>query len=144
MGSDAVSEIQTVSAAPRMLGMLPAANRLFWTSGKSGRLRLLRNKATGRWIHPFWRVAEDDPGVTHEPVSGKGEVFTFTVNQHAYNPQVPPPYVIAIVQLEEQEDLRIVTNIVNCDPDKVEIGMSVRVAFEQHGEFYVPVFEPDR
>jgi uncharacterized OB-fold protein len=127
-----------------MLSLLAPTSRVFWTSGETGRLKLLKNRTTGRWIHPFWRVADDDPDVTQEPVSGKGKVFTFTVNHHTYNPQVPPPYVIAIVQLDEQEDLRIVTNIVNCDPGEVEIGMRVRVLFEQHGDIFAPLFEPDR
>jgi hypothetical protein len=138
-----MSQAQTKDPAPRMLGLLPRTNRVFWTSGADGRLSLLRSRATGRWMHPFWSVTEDDPDLDSEPVSGKGVVFTFTVNLHAYNPQVPPPYVIAIVQLPEQDDLRIATNIVNCAPDAVTIGMPVRVLFEPHGELFVPVFEPD-
>ena len=70
-------------------------------------------------------------------------MFTFTVNRHPYNPAVPLPYVIAIVELPEQEGLRFTTNIVHCEPEAVTIGMPVRVLFEQYGEIYVPVFEPD-
>jgi uncharacterized OB-fold protein len=59
---------------------------------------------------------------------------------------VPPPYVIAIVQLEEQEDLRIAANIVDCEPDSVRIGMPVEVGFERQDvddeSVYVPVFAP--
>jgi hypothetical protein len=140
---DTMPETQIAAPAPRMLSLLPPQSRIFWTSGETGRLSLLRNRTTGRWIHPFWRVADDDPEVVAEPVSGKGTVFTFTVNLHTYNPQVPPPYVIAIVQLDEQEDLRIATNIVNCDPGEIEIGMPVRVLFERQGDIFTPVFEPD-
>jgi uncharacterized OB-fold protein len=81
-----------------------------------------------------------------QPVSGRGEVFTFTVNMHPFNPMVPPPYVIAIVVLEEQPDLRVVANIVDCEPDSVYIGMPVQVAFERHDlgdeSVFVPVFTP--
>ena len=79
-----------------------------------------------------------------EATSGKGTVFTFTINRHPYNPAVPLPYVIAIVELPEQEGLRFTTNIVHCAPEDVTIGMPVRVLFEQYDEIYVPVFEPDR
>ena len=137
-----MSQTTTLSPTPRILPPLSSTTRLFWTSGKSGRLSLLRNRSTGRWIHPFWRVADDDPGVVAEPVSGMGTVYTFTINQHTYNPQVPPPYVIAIVQLDEQDDLRIVSNIVGCAPEDVTIGMRVQVRFEDHGDYAVPVFEP--
>lgn len=127
-----------------MLHMLAQANGVYWTSGVAGRLSLLRSRSSGRWVHPFWSVSEDDPDLAPAPVSGKGCVFTYTINQHAYNPRVPPPTIIAIVQLDEQDDLRIVTNIVNCAPDEIEIGMPVSVLFEQHGDLFVPVFQPAR
>jgi uncharacterized OB-fold protein len=65
------------------------------------------------------------------------------VNHHLFNPEVSVPYLIAIVELLEQDDLRMPTNIVNCPPDEVAIGMPVRVLFEQQGDVFVPVFEPD-
>jgi uncharacterized protein len=80
------------------------------------------------------------------PVSGRGQVFTYTVNYHPFNPSVPPPYVIAIIQLEEQDDIGIAANIVDCGPDLVCIDMRVQVAFERHDfedeSVYVPVFAP--
>jgi len=75
-------------------------------------------------------------------VSGRGTVFTFTVNRHAFNPTVPVPYVIAIVELAEQAGLRFTTDIVNCAVDDVEIGMPVEVLFERAGEAWVPIFQP--
>ena len=75
-------------------------------------------------------------------VSGRGTVFTFTVNHHPFNPSVPVPYVIAIVELEEQPGLRFTTDLVDCDIDQVHIGMPVEVTFEQAGEAWVPLFRP--
>ena len=69
-------------------------------------------------------------------------MFTWTVNHHAFHPDVPPPYVIAIVELAEQADLRVVANVVGCDPDDVVVGMPVEVDFEVQGEHAVPVFRP--
>ncbi len=61
-------------------------------------------------------------------------------------PDVPVPYVIAIVELEEQTDLRIATNIVDCEPDSVYVGLPVEVRFERHevdgGTVFFPVFAP--
>ena len=79
-----------------------------------------------------------------EAVSGRGEIFTFTVNRHTYHPEVPPPYVVALIELIEQPGLRVMANVVNCDVDDVVIGMRVRVAFERaSAEAWVPVFEPE-
>jgi uncharacterized OB-fold protein len=50
--------------------------------------------------------------------------------------------VIAIVELADAAGLRLTTRIVRCAPDGVRIGMRVRVVFEQHGNVYIPLFEP--
>jgi len=40
----------------------------------------------------------------------------------------------------EDSAVRLTTNVVNCDPDTVRIGMPVRVVFEQAGDVYdIPV-----
>jgi uncharacterized OB-fold protein len=73
-------------------------------------------------------------------------VFTYTVNFQPFNPVVPVPYVVAIVELPEQADLRLAASIVDCEPDSVFIGQPVEVRFERHdvdGEsVFVPVFVP--
>lgn len=67
----------------------------------------------------------------------------FTVNHQQWLPDFSPPYVVAIVALEEDDGARLTTNIVNCDPDDVRIGMAVRVTFEQAEDVHLPLFEPD-
>jgi hypothetical protein len=128
---------------PRMLPQLDASNTPFWTGGQNGELLIRRCVNCRRWVHPpTERCPGCDGELVAEPVSGNGTVFTFTVNSHPFNPDVPPPYVIAIVVLDEQADLRLPTNIVDCAPDEVRIGMPVHVLFEQHDDVFVPVFAP--
>lgn len=94
-----------------------------------------------RWIHPQAALCLDCGGrLVAEPVSGAATVFTFTVNHHAFHPDVPVPYVIAIVELAEQPDLRMATTIVGLPPQDVAIGMPVRVTFDQRGDALVPLF----
>jgi uncharacterized OB-fold protein len=50
--------------------------------------------------------------------------------------------VIAIVEIDEQPSLRLMTNIVNCPPESVHIGMPVQVVFEAHEDVHIPLFEP--
>lgn len=131
-------------AVPRMLPPLTPANRPYWTGGADGRLHIPRCPACDRWLDPSADTCADCGGAAVvEPVSGRGEVFTFTVNAQAWNPEVEVPYVIALVELREQAGLRVPTNIVGCDPADVHIGMPVRVRFEQQGEVFVPLFEAD-
>jgi uncharacterized OB-fold protein len=77
-----------------------------------------------------------------EAVSGRARVLTFTLNHQPWVPSPDHPYCIAIVEIEEQVGLRLMTNIVNCPADAVRIGMPVRVVFEPHHDVHVPVFEP--
>jgi uncharacterized OB-fold protein len=79
-----------------------------------------------------------DTGV--QAVSGDGEVFTFTVYRHSYHPALETPYVVALIALAEGP--RLISNIVGCAPEAVEIGMAVRVQFECEGEFVLPRFAP--
>ena len=57
------------------------------------------------------------------------------------------PFVVAIVEIEEDPRIRLTTNIVGCKPQDVHIGMRVRVVFEHHadpgGDAWIPLFEPD-
>jgi uncharacterized protein len=93
-----------------------------------------------RWLHPSTGACRDcGAGVRQRPVSGRGTVFTYTVNHHPYNPEIPTPYVIAIVELAEQEGLRVAANIVDCEPDSVACGMAVAIRSDGGG---APQFGP--
>ncbi len=131
------------ATSPRILPVLTDVNRPFWTGGAQGELLIQRCATCARWIHPpTARCAVCDGVLEFAPVSGAGTLFTFTVNFQQFHPDVAPPYVVAIVELDEQDDLRIPTNIVNCDVETLQCGMPVRVLFEPNGDVFVPVFEP--
>ena len=116
----------------------------FWTSGATGSLQILRCDDCGRWIHPPIPNCLDCGGSTSpQPVSGRGTVWTFTVNYQPFLPSMTPPYALAIIQLDEQDDLHVSTRIVGCDPEAVHIGMRVQVQFEQHDDVYLPLFAPE-
>ena len=131
----------------RMLPVLDDHNRAFWTGGADGRLKVPFCARCGVWVSPLAAECPDCDGVLESrPVTGRGTVFTYTVNHQPFNPVVPVPYVIAIVELEEQADLRIASNIVDCEPDSVYVGLPVEVRFERQDigaeNVYMPVFAP--
>jgi uncharacterized protein len=136
------------TAAPaRMTPELTEHNRAFWTGGADGRLHVPYCEPCGRWVLPPEPACPAcDAPLDTRAVSGDGTVFTYTVNQHPFNPAVPPPYVIAIVELVEQDDLRLAANIVDCQPDSVTVGMPVAVRFEEQASgidtVFAPVFAP--
>jgi acetyl-CoA acetyltransferase/uncharacterized OB-fold protein len=117
----------------------------FWTSGADGRLRIAQCQACRRLHHPPQPLCPECrcTDVQMAAVSGRATVAGFTVNHQQWLPKFPPPYVVAVVSLAEDPSARLTTNIVGCDPDDVTVGMPVRVTFEQHDDFWIPLFEPD-
>ena len=128
----------------RILPRITDANEFFWTSGADGHLRFLRCGDCGYWIHPPGPICPvcHSKALAPEAVAGTAVLHTYTVNQQAWLPGFDPPYVVAIVELPEQEGLRLTTNLVNCALDDVRIGMPVRVVFEQWEDVWLPLFEP--
>jgi uncharacterized OB-fold protein len=133
----------------RILPALGERNRDFWQGGEHGELRFLRCQDCGTIVHPPVPLCPKDHSkrLRPEAVSGRATVATFTVNHQPWMPGPALPYVVAIVEIEEDPSVRLTTNVVNCAPEDVRIGMPVRVAFEHHadpdGDVWIPLFEPD-
>ena len=122
--------------------VLTEATAAFWTGGADGELRICRCQACGWWLHPPQPVCRRCRGrdIVSEPTSGRGTVWSFTINRYPWSAAIRPPYVLADVELEEQAGLRLLTSIVDCAD--VLIGMPVTVRFERAGHAWIPVFAP--
>jgi len=134
-----------VSAAPgRPLPLITQENEFFWTSGADGKLRFGQCKACTALIHPPAPVCRycrsRDVGV--RAVSGKATLAGFTVNQRFSLPGMPAPYVVAQVAIAEDPRVRLTTNIVQADPDDLELGQQVEVVFEHIEDVWLPLFRP--
>jgi uncharacterized OB-fold protein len=126
----------------RAFPAITAANRHFWCGGADGRLHILRC-TKGHWIHPYAARCPrcGSAEIAPQPVSGQGTVAGFTVNHQPWLPGVPVPYVVAVVELAEQHDVRLMTNMPRTPIEEVRVGMPVKVFFEQYGEIFLPLFE---
>jgi uncharacterized OB-fold protein len=74
---------------------------------------------------------------------GRGTIYTFTIidraGMAAFEEDVP--YILALVQLEE--GVRMMSNIVQCRPEEIAIGMNVQVFFDDvTEEITLPKFRP--
>lgn len=119
-----------------------------WRAARDGRLAVQRCGACGHWQYPpevgcpSCQAGEDR--LVPTDVSGRGTVFSFTVVRQAFDVAYLDalPLVVALVELEEDAGLRILTNLVDVEPGAVSVGMSVAVAFEALGDGALPVFRP--
>ncbi|OBG64700.1 OB-fold domain-containing protein [Mycobacterium sp. E3339] len=136
-----------MSAAPRRpLPLITQDNEFFWASGADGTLRLQACNSCASLIHPPAPVCRYcrslDVGV--RAVSGKGTLAGFTINERFSLPGLPAPYVIAQVAIAEDPRVRLTTNIVECDPERLELGQQMEVVFEQVEDVWFPLFRPSQ
>jgi uncharacterized protein len=114
---------------------VPAPDELtapYWAALNRHELVLQRCGTCGAFHHPPLEVCTcGADAMTWVPVSGRASIYSFVVDYRLLVPGFSEPYVIAQVNPVETEDdtVRIVTNIVGCRPEDVEIGMAVHVEF---------------
>jgi uncharacterized OB-fold protein len=73
--------------------------------------------------------------------SGKGEVYSFTVTRRGPPPfRDVGPYIIATIELDE--GVRVMSNVIDCEPEDIAIGMKVELAWAEAGDYKFPVFRP--
>lgn len=74
-------------------------------------------------------------------LSGRGEVYTYTVVHRAIAAGQPLPTVIAVITLEDSGGLRMISNLVDSDQDDVDIGAPVELVWEDMGpDLAIPRF----
>jgi uncharacterized OB-fold protein len=110
---------------------------------REGRLRLQRCPRDGFFFYPRSRCPDclgDD--WAWEDVSGRGTVYSFTVDRVGLDPAQRSriPLVIAIVELEEGP--RLTSNVVGCAPEAVSVGLPVVATFEDLGPETLVHFQP--
>lgn len=127
---------------------LDADSREFWEGAARGELRVQQCASCRR--HQYYpRVHCTSCGSTvldWVTASGRGSVHSFTISHRDVSalPIHRPPYVVALVDLDE--GVRMLTNLVDVDLDPRPdlIGRRVEVRFVDTGEGWVlPVFALD-
>ncbi|MET0369817.1 MAG: OB-fold domain-containing protein [Sphingobium sp.] len=107
----------------------------FWEAANDGKLVIQRCVACERFQHPPRLFCADcgSSELTFEPVSGRGKVRTFTIIHEArYDAyKALAPYALAVVELEEQPDLLMLSNLPDVPQGSIAIGLKVEVMFER-------------
>jgi uncharacterized OB-fold protein len=121
----------------------------FWDAAAQQKLMIQRCQDCNAWVwtpRPSCHECGSEK-LTWTQMSGKGEVYSFTVIRQvvgraasqAFEPDIP--YVIAWVDLDEGP--RMITNVIGCPVEDVKLGMKVTVQFEKASEkVWLPKFKP--
>jgi uncharacterized OB-fold protein len=132
-----------VSAPPQPVP--DADTQGFWEATAAGELAICRCKECRLWMQPPLEQCRLCGEATQfETVSGDGTICSFTVIHH---PAVPGyledlPYVVAMVELVEQEGLLLPTRLLDGKPGETRIGQQVKLEITElpGGDYRVPTF----
>lgn len=117
----------------------------FWAAARDHRLVLQHCPRCERLQHfpRPWCTACLHDALDYVDASGLGTVYSCTVVRRHPNPVFAArvPYVLALIDLDE--GVRIMSNVVDCDPATVTVGQRVEVCFEDLDDAHtVPLFRP--
>jgi uncharacterized OB-fold protein len=115
----------------------------FWEGTSVGELRIQRCGACGLLRHPPGPMCPACRATQREYVvaSGLGEVYSYVVHHHPPMPGREPPFVIALVELDE--GVRLLAELVEVSPSDVAIGMPVRATFVRvDDDLTLPAWRP--
>jgi uncharacterized OB-fold protein/acyl dehydratase len=125
----------------------PAVNQdteFFWDGVRAGELRVQRCAVCKALRHPPRPACPECQSLEWDWIvsSGRGTVYSFVVPHH---PSLPAfgstPYVVALVELDE--GTRFVTNVIDCEPADVVVGMPVELVMTPvDDDLILPLFRP--
>jgi len=128
---------EDLAGAKKPLPYVASFSAPFWEGTKMGELRIQKCKSCGHRQFPPKSSCEECMIRDFEWIksSGSGTVYSFAaieqvvMNSPAFQKDLP--YVLAAIDLEEQ--VRIIAQIVDCNPNQVKEGMKVKAFFEDIG-----------
>jgi len=118
-------------------------NRFFFEGAKEHKLLIQRCSNCGTLRHPPRPACATCQSFEWDALtaSGRGTIYSFTVNHYPQVPAFDYPLVVALVELEE--GTRLVANVAGITPETVAIGMPVIATFEAFDDdLTLPVFRP--
>ena len=115
----------------------------FWEAARQGRLVVERCASCGAESFPPRGICRSCRGRAMVPaeITGRGHVYSFTVNYQRWLPDLDVPYAIVLVEFAGHPGVRVAGRLRGCPPEQAAIGMAVDVGFEPGpGGFAIPSF----
>ena len=147
-GTASLTGQRAAASAPAAAPMRPPVSpdtEFFWAGTRTGELRIQRCGGCGALRHPpgpaCLSCGNTDKS-EYRVAAGTGAVYSYVVHRHPPVPGKQLPIVIALVELTE--GVRIMGELTGISPDKVHIGLPVRVSFIRvDDDLVLPGWRPD-
>jgi uncharacterized OB-fold protein len=104
----------------------------FWKYCAVGTLHIQQCSACGVFRHPPQPMCAECGSMAREwaPVSGHGEVFSYATTRQPIHPALRDRVPFTSVLVELPEGVLLTSNVIDCAPEDIYIGMPVTVTFE--------------
>jgi uncharacterized OB-fold protein len=112
--------------------MMNQDTREFWMKiQETKKLHLQRCKDCETYMHPPRPICHKchTSNMEYVPASGKGTIYSYVVYHRSTYPSFEVPYEVVLVELEE--GVRIISNMMDCEPYEIYIGMPVEAVVDQ-------------
>lgn len=123
---------ETAAEYTKPLPLMEGLSKEFYGWCKQHELRFQRCSDCGTWRHVPREMCASCGSLAWGWVksSGRGLVFTWTVAERPMHPAFQSDVPYAAVVVEMREGVRLVSQIVDCPPEELKIGMAVEVTFD--------------
>ncbi|WP_084692147.1 Zn-ribbon domain-containing OB-fold protein [Parafrankia elaeagni] len=117
------------------VGIPPAVtdeSAAYWAAAAEGRLLVEHCGACGAESFPPYGICRSCRGRATAPVevTGRGVVYSLTVNHQRWMPGLEVPYALVLVEFPDHPGVRVFGRLRGCEPEEAAIGMAVDVGFE--------------
>jgi uncharacterized OB-fold protein len=104
----------------------------FWAAAAEGRLLVERCGACGAESFPPRGICRSCRSRATAPaeVTGRGVVYSYTVNHQRWLPDLEVPYAVVLVEFPDHPGVRVAGRLRGCAPDEAAIGMAVDIGFQ--------------
>lgn len=137
----------TTASVPKPVPLPDATSEEYWKSAASHVLAVQQCTACGWYAYPPGQICtkclSPERSFRFQPVSGKGRLKSWTIVRDAFLPGFKDdvPYVVAEVELVEQDGLTIVGRLLDGAGAPLRLGAPVEATFDDIAEgVAIPAF----
>jgi uncharacterized OB-fold protein len=118
----------------------------FWEGTCQGEIRFPKCRDCGRYhwypclLCPFCH----SQNIQWTPLTSQARLYSWShVDWSLPSLGIRGPFILALVEFDEAPDLYLTSNLVECEPEDVHIGMALEVVYQKINEtLVIPLFKP--